>query len=119
LILIDANMPAAISAGHRRRSVSRAIRFLEAALRRLMGCPPYRLHCQSGDAEIVADLATVPSAMRQAYSLLTKQAAEPMWIEGPWGQIEMSYRQLDNALRLMFLSERRLEPGSGPKVMER
>lgn len=81
-----------------------------------MGCPPYRLHCQAGDAEIVTDLATVPSAMCQAYALLIKQAAEPMWIEGPWGQTEMSYRQLDNALRLMYLSERRTGPHPGIRI---
>ena len=87
-------------------AATRTGRFLGAALRRLLRCPPYRLHCQSGTAEIVTDLPTVPGAMCQAYSLLVKEAAEPLWIEGPWGQTAMSARQLDDALRLMYLSER-------------
>ena len=84
---------------------TRTGRFLGAALRRLLGCPPYRLHCQSGEAEIVTDLPTVPGAMRQAYTLLVKEAAEPLWIEGPWGQTAVNARQLDDALRLMYLTD--------------
>jgi len=85
---------------------SRPARFLNAAVRRILRCPPYRLHCQFGDAEVFTDVTTVPGAMCRAYRMLVKQAAEPLWIEGPWGQTEMTYEQLDEALKLMYVSDR-------------
>jgi hypothetical protein len=84
----------------------RALRFLGAAIRRLAGCRPYRLHCLYDDAELIVELNAVPAAMCEAYALLKGRAAEPLWIEGPWGETAMSYKDLDESLKLMYLSER-------------
>ena len=82
------------------------VRFAFALLRRLLRLAPYRLHCRREHAsDIILSFDSIPEAMCRAYSLLSGQIAEPLWIEGPLGELEMGYAELDECLRFIYLSE--------------